>query len=64
MSPETAKQIRWNEHDRMWTPPAHHEGPWKIYQGRVAEPRLVWAYKREWVDGVECEESSYAGELK
>lgn len=64
MSPETARQIQWADHDRMWTPPEHHEGPWQIYQGRSAAPRLVWAYKRKVWDGVECEETSYAGELK
>jgi len=43
MEKETRKQIMWDEHDQMWSPLERHVGPWQIYQGRVAKPRLVWA---------------------
>lgn len=65
MSPETSKQIQWAEHDRMWAPQKQHQGPWTVQQGRpTGAPRLVWAYKRETVNGVEHEKTSYAGELE
>ena len=64
MSPETLKKIRYEEHDAMWAPERSHQGPWQIYQPKPTAPRLVWAYKRETVNGVEHEKTSYAGELE
>ncbi len=64
MTNETRKQIMYADHDREWAPQKRHVGPWQIYQPKPTAPRLVWAYKRETVNGVEHEKTSYAGELE